>query len=656
MKLITFDVETYRIAPGRKLPPLVCMSWTDGEVTRLVKRTEAVALMRGWLEDDRVLLSNHNIAFDLGVFAALDPRVFLPLIFDAYDAGRIFCTMIRQQLLDIALGTMSDDKSYSLEELVKVFFAETVTGKHGEDAWRLRYRELEDVALVDWPEEARRYAMLDAEYAHRVTRAQMEMGEIPDFHNQCRASFALTLVGAWGIRTDGERVARLEKILHENVDQNLLYLQEQGIYRVGGTKKEPKLVKTISEIQRRVFEELGDRAPMTEGGAKKAALNKDFRAEYVSTDAETLELCKDPGLRTLAEISGDQKLLNTYIPLLKTGESLPICPRWNTLVKSGRTSCKKPNLQNQPRKPGVRECFIPRPGWVFISSDYHTAELRSLAQVLLDMFGQSKMADALRAGKDLHLVTGSSILGITHAEILEWYHAPHTAACVRNQNEKWICSPDCLQKKAKDARQLSKAINFGFPGGLGAASFVEYAAGPDYRIEISPERAKMLRDTWLASYPEMDKYFKDISFRCNQNGGTFTLEQPRSGRLRGDCGYTDGANTRFQGLTADGMKDAMWHIIKEMYDPRCYTSHLYGTRMNAIIHDEVFMEAPEDRAAEAGERLSEVMVERMSVWLPDIPVKADAALMRRWSKEAGDPVRDKSSRLIPWEDREQKKG
>ena len=44
------------------------------------------------------------------------------------------------------------------------------------------------------------------------------------------------------------------------------------------------------------------------------------------------------------------------------------------------------------------------------------------------------------------------------------------------------------------------------------------------------------------------------------------------------------------------------------------------------------------------------MSREMRRYTPDIPAPVEAALMRRWSKAAGDAVRDASGRLIPWED------
>ena len=128
-----------------------------------------------------------------------------------------------------------------------------------------------------------------------------------------------------------------------------------------------------------------------------------------------------------------------------------------------------------------------------------------------------------------------------------------------------------------------------------------------------------------------------------------TLRHPRTGFVRGGVGYCDGANHFFQHLTAMGMKRALCRVTRECYDPTL-RSPLFGCRVVACIHDELLLEAPEEVSSLAARRLSAVMVEEMKVFLPDVPVSAESALMRRWRK-AAEPV-EKDGRLIPWEDRD----
>jgi len=298
------------------------------------------------------------------------------------------------------------------------------------------------------------------------------------------------------------------------------------------------------------------------------------------------------------------------------------------LKRSGRTSAFKPNIQNQPRKGGVRECFVPRPGLVYLDADYSIAELCSLSQVLIDLYGESEMANAIKAGRELHLETAASILGITYDE------------CVKRHGAN--------DQAVKDARQLAKAANFGLPGGLGAETFIEYAR-VTFGIELTLQEARDLKDLWLSRYPEMTRYFQDNGDACNRGGGTFTVVQHKSGRIRADCTFTSGCNTKFQGLTADGAKLALYEVAKACYLRE--ESALYGCRPVAFIHDEIIVEAPYNDAFDldaAAAELSRLMEQSMMRFTPDIPSKATAHAMLRWYKGA-EPVYDERGKLIPWE-------
>lgn len=62
----------------------------------------------------------------------------------------------------------------------------------------------------------------------------------------------------------------------------------------------------------------------------------------------------------------------------------------------------------------------------------------------------------------------------------------------------------------KKLRQQAKALNFGIPGGLGAASLVAYAAAT-YGVSLSIEQASSFRDRLIGEvYPELTEYLKTI--------------------------------------------------------------------------------------------------------------------------------------------------
>lgn len=604
-----FDVETWLIGPGRLAPRLVCLGHvTEDTEPYLSNREEGLRDVEQALRDE-VFIVGHNVTYDLGVIAQ-ERWDLAPLIWEKFDAGLVWDTMIFEQLHKIARGWSKIDPmtgrvpKYSLAALAKSYFDHEMDGKSG-DSWRFKYHELDGVPLDEWPQEAKTYALEDVKWTEKIFLFQYQtIGMLPNFVAQVKASWALHLMSAWGIRTEAESVLKLRAELIKTVEEANVSLREWGILRQNGTKDLKRVRELVSESY--------DDPPLTAKGS-------------ISTSAEVLEKSGHPGLMKLAEISSEQKLLNTYIPILESGTRYPINPRFNPLVDSGRTSCRNPNLQNQPRRGGVRECFVPRPGNVFVAADYHVAELCSLAQVLLDLYGHSAMAEALQAGRELHLETAAGILGISYEDAVKGHKVG--------------------DKKVKEARQLAKAANFGFPGGLGAGSFRDFAAA-GYGVKLEPEEAEQLRSTWLERYPEMIQYFEDIGFRVNQYGGSFELEQVRSNRIRGGVGFCDGCNSYFQGLTADGAKAALYEVVRECYMVR--ESPLYGFRPVAFIHDEILLEGPVDRARGAAKRLEDVMISEMQKWTPNIPTKADAHLMEKWYKDA-EPVYDEDGQLLIWE-------
>lgn len=632
--LAGFDTETHLIGPGRLAPKLVVMSLcVDGERPSLVSRHDAPtvfadilrAAIRGELE-----LVGCNVAFDLAVFCEADPTL-IPLVFDALDAGGVYDVRIAEVLRAVALDRLEYDPeigrppSFSLAELEgKYLGTDRSAEKKAPDAWRLRYAELENVPVDQWPADARAYCEADAigpvEVALRQrTACTIGPGEPPLFRESVRHAFALHLMSARGVRTDGAAVAALRAHLEELVEASSARLKVAGILRRDGTEK-------TLETKRRVLAVLGTAAPLTDTGKRKAAeaeLAEAERVKYTATDDEALEACDgaDPILDLWREVKRDRKELGTFVPVLERGARWPINARFNPIVATFRTSCRDPNLQQQPRRPGVRECFVPRPGYLLCSVDYHVAELCSLAQVLLDLFGASAMAEELRAGRDLHVVFAADLAGITYDE---------AKALVKAKDPR-----------IKELRQASKAANFGIPGGLGAAALARYAKG--YGVILSESEAVELRNQWLRRFPEMRRYFRHVSDQCG--GGTYTHVHPRTGFVRGAVGYTDGCNHAFQHLTAAGAKEALYRVTREAYTDR--GSALWGTYPVMFVHDEIIAEVPEDRAHEAAHRIAEVMVATMNEYTPDVPARAEPALMRRWYKSA-DPVYV-DGRLVPWE-------
>jgi DNA polymerase I-like protein with 3'-5' exonuclease and polymerase domains len=247
------------------------------------------------------------------------------------------------------------------------------------------------------------------------------------------------------------------------------------------------------------------------------------------------------------------------------------------------------NLQNLPRGrrfgegPWIREMIVPAPGKKFFVADWNSMELRCLAQVCLTLFGTSNMARRYQddPGYDPHLDFAARLLGRD--------------------------PPEVLDKEWKDMRQLGKVANFGVPGGMSARTLVKWAWAV-YRVEITPGQAQELIDRFLLANPVMREYFALVNDLADRE-----LTQLYSGRVRGGASYCATANSFFQGLGADVLKQALWDA-RDLY-------------LVMQTHDEIVGESSEPEQDLA--RLIEIM-ERP--YLPDVPLVAEGQVMERFGK------------------------
>lgn len=618
--MISWDVETTGLSPDADL---VCLSYATDAGPGLLLKEDGLDYLEGCLELGDVLVG-HNVAQDFCWAINSRPRL-LKLVFDAYENNRVHDTLIREKLLNIADGTLryeEDDEGnavaveYSLDALSQKYGGKALD--KGQDSWRTRYAELVGVPIDAWPVEAVRYAKDDAVSTLYVARQQARRanGSVTNEFEQVRAAFCLKLMSNVGMITDPVAVAELEKQLTFDYERLCQRLIEAGLMRAPRPYKSGPRKGELTQPSK-------DMAAITERVVRAyEAHNLDLELTATgrpSTSRKTLKLSRDPALEALAEYGAIDKVRGTYLPILRDGSKSPIHAGFNVLVATGRTSSFAPNFQNLPRDGGVRDCLVPRPGWVFVFCDYSAIELRTLAQACLYLGLDSELARAFNSGVEVHLAMAAEMLGISYEEALKRKDEPAVAR----------------------ARQAAKALNFGFPGGLGAAKFVEYAAD-SYGVYMTLDEAKKRRDQWFKRWPEMKGYFKHVEKWSRQKW----VKQFVSNRIRGGTGFCDSANSPFQGLAADGIKHALWLVTKAAYcDPQ---SVLYGSRPVNMVHDEIIIEAPEDSGAEAAEELSRLMILGMSHYVPDVKIETSLAMARRWYKAAKE-VRDSSGKLVCWE-------
>lgn len=661
--LSALDVETHPIKPGCPAPTLVCVSTSDHTGEDLHLRQEGLRVARELLVSGEIV--GHWVFFDLCVLAAEDATL-LPLIFKAIDEGRVHCTQVRQMIIDNAEGRLKFEwneeigefkkQSYQLFRLVMRHLDINIESKKkGDDIWRLRYNELEDVPLVKWPTAATNYAIDDSIYTRQIFYKQEEycaprglpggrQGEI----SQTQAAWGLTLMSAHGVRTDPQAVAKLKKEVTAEYRAAVECAQKWGFVRKG--IKESRNMAAIKDAAKDWYTTRSLPMIFTDGGKKGRPQVSTNREQLTSVKCEcgfgfqgcncidtqsTNDWTASPGtggthrgLWAVAEVVRLQKLLKTYICALERGTVVPLNPRYNPIIETFRTSCSQgmkidgvpmgTNLQNPPRKHGVRECFIPRLGWMFVFCDYDTLEMLTLAQVCYELFGYSYILEAALRGEDFHLSLAADMMEISYEE---------AKRRIEDGDELMI-----------DMRQGCKIGNYGFAGGMSWRTFIVYAKG--FGKIITPKLAKALHAGFRRKWKEMGDYFKFISNLMGDGNRAKVIQFPKSQLMRGKVTYCQAANGFFQHRAAMGAKAAVYEVSKKCYiKPE---SKLYGCRPWLFSHDEIGAEIPYTgkRASDAAKDLESTMVDAMKSWCPDVPISATAVITRRWYKGAKPLVRN----------------
>jgi DNA polymerase I-like protein with 3'-5' exonuclease and polymerase domains len=338
-----------------------------------------------------------------------------------------------------------------------------------------------------------------------------------------------------------------------------------------------------------------------------------------------------------------------------------IYANFDYLKASGRISSRGSDLfpsmnsQNIPRIAGklsIRECHIARPGYILCASDYSGLELCSAGQQTFRIVGHSTLMNSINAGIDSHAFLG--------AQICHKWDADFARTCLvmgaRTKDEIYGAFLEMKvdnPKLFKHYRTFAKPTGLGYPGGLGPAKFMEFAR-TSYEVPVTMEEAIELRELWHETYPEWKPYFSWV----NAQGDPYNLGELHYfsplGMRRAATTYCATANgVALQTPSAEGMKAAHWKVTRACWDPS-EGSILFGCRVVLVIHDELIVEMPDDSlASERAKEIQRIMEITMAKFLPDVRISTEAALMRRWYKEA-EPVFGPNNELLLWETTHQK--
>lgn len=728
--ILAFDTETTVIEDDASVPDLVIATASDGERHVILAADKVADFL---LAHRAHVIVFHNVAFDFWVLErrlAADGREDARQTLWAMAAGN---QLRDTMLLDMLLRLGRDGNGSAPRDLGALASEHAGLELNKSDPYRTRYAEIKGKPLGKVNRRFLTYAIKDAvatihAYAALFQAAEDLMQQNVELYDpqlaarygvlteaiQVQGAIALAAVSRNGMHIDIERIRGLREELERRRD-DLVGMVEEA---VGGDSE----LAALGIAEDGLFKRAEDGSPdLSESGAirvlKKTLLKvldhvaatiekrrgepidipQTPRSNAISTKEEHWSRYRDdhPFIDRWLTLNSVQKRLqfaNTYADLGV------VHPRYNVLMRTGRTSCARPALQQLPRHGGVRECFVAASGHLLMSIDYAAIELRTLAAVCESRFGFSKLGDVIRDGMDPHAYTASLVRGVPLDE--------------------FMTLQDSDPKAFAGDRQRAKAINFGVPGGLGAKTLVTYAA-TNYGVQLTDEDAKTFRDRLINEvYPELRVYLEenlmanlarnlgvteeacwaDLSAdgehaewlplyvrnvtrgrTCRSGDGapynedflerTWASLQELStrpeltgalaarqgseelsdrlfggrvvatltGRLRANVTFTQSRNTPFQGLAGDGAKLALFRLVAA------------GYRVVAFIHDEVLIDLPvdADHTSEA-KRIDGILCSAMAEVTGNVPVECgETPLTERWSKDAK-AVYDDRGRLIVW--------
>lgn len=308
---VAFDTETWLIEPGNSHPEVVVGSaaWLEAgnRIGKQLLRGPGVGIdakmplldsFATLLDTPDAVIIGANIGpFDFPVmikkYASLGLDIF-PEVFQAYEDGRVYDLQVAEALRAIGDGTLGRDPrtggelknpetgkpgSYSLSMCVSL-----VLGREDakvNDEWKLRYRELDEKPVEQWPIEARDYPLDDAHNTLECALAQA--GHLPKtalYHEwsedgshctaclstrasstcmvrrphlnqhevatQTYSAFCLALGGAWGLCVDQQKVDVIEKYALQRRADSIKPFIDAGIIRSDGSEDQAVLKRLVA--------------------------------------------------------------------------------------------------------------------------------------------------------------------------------------------------------------------------------------------------------------------------------------------------------------------------------------------------------------------------------------------------------------------------
>lgn len=463
------------------------------------------------------------------------------------------------------------------------------------------------------------YASRDVRYLHTVREKQLETAEKYDLvycinlENEVVKSLADIEYNGMGF--DKERWLQNA----ESYEEQLKRITEELDTLVLNT---PSLISfKLPYVQTNLFGEPVKQVDINYASPTQVlAILKKLGFNVEDTSDRTLGKIKNnPFTAKLQEFREVVKIVSTYgksfIDVVNSTTGRVHTSFWQIVstgrVSSGNKEENAPNLQNIPAANKFRNCFVARPGFLWVSSDYSGQELGIMAEGS----GEQGFIEVINRDEDLHCFVGSMMMGRT------------------------------ITKADKDERTKAKTINFMKPYGGGPPKLADL-------LDIPIEESKKLFELYEGAFPVLNHWLAHQSKLAVKRGFSVTFPPckrrrwyPEMRQLTPDLKDSDfrtymkikgsiernGSNQPIQGTGADMTKEALVQV-RELIN---YYNNYYQETVAyflCTVHDAIDVEIRADLAPKFAQEMEQLMLDCGKMYLKEVKIKVDTTITPVWQK------------------------
>lgn len=415
------------------------------------------------------------------------------------------------------------------------------------------------------------------------------------------------------VRTPSKLAALIEQLDHEDAPTLAAMIQDNRVdlvnqmvasrysgkpdFNVGSPKQISKLLYEVIGMPIRLRNKATDamRAagikegnPRTDDGAIEMAIKfKDVGEREVAVLKALLEM-KSCNTRNALYWSAYPGMINW-----KTGKIHPEIRQSSTNTR--RWTSGQPNIQQmEGSSDGVRSVIKADPGYVFVSLDFSSQEVRQVADYSKDenLLG-CYVGDKKR---DTHSIVGARVAGVTYEEFM---------AMRKSEDEE-------VAAKAAGIRRVSKVVLFASLYSAAAPKIAE-------TLGIAEDEAQGYIDAIFGEFPEVKKW-KEESENMAETLGYVTLAGGTKRHLaklvtsedkwEASKALRQAGNARIQGAGANQVKK----VMSAVWDSDLLDNS--GLRWKFCVHDEVCFAVPKATAVDTIESVHKIMTRKFLEIVP----------------------------------------